>query len=392
MRTRFASLVAAVLAVALTGVNAEGQWTRNTTTTPPTTYTTDPTDNVIIGDAPSHPYARLTLAGAEMFRIAPNPVVRLLELDFNHYVGAVESRNGAAFRIDLRSGPSDNPGIPIFNWYIRAAGEPLPTNTQTEKMFMDRLGNLAIGFGGYSGDTSNKLQVNGAARVVGNVTAGSVTTTGNITANGSLGAASITSTGNIAAATISAAGNLSAGTISTASNITASGNVTAVGLASTASITATGNITANGTISGGNVIAKYQDVAEWVPSADDIEAATVVVVDPERPNHVVPSSSAYDETVAGIVSARPGIVLGEAGAEKVKVATTGRVKVKVDATKAPIHIGDLLVTSDKPGVAMKSERIEVAGVRIHRPGTVVGKALEPLASGEGEILVLLSLQ
>jgi hypothetical protein len=28
----------------------------------------------------------------------------------------------------------------------------------------------------------------------------------------------------------------------------------------------------------------------------------------------------------------------------------------------------------------------------HQPGTIIGKALEPLASGKGEILVLLSLQ
>jgi hypothetical protein len=51
-----------------------------------------------------------------------------------------------------------------------------------------------------------------------------------------------------------------------------------------------------------------------------------------------------------------------------------------------------LVTSDKEGVAMKSVPVEIGGVRIHRPGTLIGKALEPLAQGTGEILVLLSLQ
>jgi hypothetical protein len=29
---------------------------------------------------------------------------------------------------------------------------------------------------------------------------------------------------------------------------------------------------------------------------------------------------------------------------------------------------------------------------MHRPGTIIGKALEPLDNGVGEILVLLSLQ
>ena len=66
--------------------------------------------------------------------------------------------------------------------------------------------------------------------------------------------------------------------------------------------------------------------------------------------------------------------------------------MKVDATKSPIHIGDLLVTSDIPGVAMKSEPVNLGSVQIHRPGTLIGKALEPLEKGRGEILVLLSLQ
>ena len=68
------------------------------------------------------------------------------------------------------------------------------------------------------------------------------------------------------------------------------------------------------------------------------------------------------------------------------------MKVKVDATHAPILIGDLLVTSDVAGTAMKSEAVEINGRKFHQPGTVIGKALQPLPSGRGEILVLLSLQ
>jgi hypothetical protein len=49
-----------------------------------------------------------------------------------------------------------------------------------------------------------------------------------------------------------------------------------------------------------------------------------------------------------VISAQPGITLGEKSDGKVLVATTGRVKVKVDASKRPIHIGDLLVTSIFP--------------------------------------------
>jgi len=88
---------------------------------------------------------------------------------------------------------------------------------------------------------------------------------------------------------------------------------------------------------------------------------------------------------------QPGITLGEKGDSKVLVATTGRVKVGVDATNGSIQVGDLLVTSDIAGVAKKSEPLLLGGVPIHRPGTLIGKALEPLAKGRGEILVLLSL-
>jgi hypothetical protein len=152
-----------------------------------------------------------------------------------------------------------------------------------------------------------------------------------------------------------------------------------------------GRVTGNLTVDG-NIAAKYQDMAEWVPAAEQLSAGIVVVVDTSKPNHVISSSTSYDARVAGVISAQPGIVLGEKSDNKVLVATTGRVRVKVDATNGPIQIGDLLVTSNREGFAMKSLPVDLGGVRMHRPGTLIGKALEPLTSGTGEILVLLSLQ
>jgi hypothetical protein len=154
-----------------------------------------------------------------------------------------------------------------------------------------------------------------------------------------------------------------------------------------------GNVSVTGNISAtGNIAAKYQDVAEWVPSRQKLSAGTVVILDIEQSNQVRASTRAYDTKVAGVVSAQPGVLLGEAGENKAMVATTGRVKIKVDATRSPIKVGDLLVTSEKEGIAMKSEPVNIGGVQLHRPGTLIGKALEPLAKGKGEILVLLSLQ
>jgi hypothetical protein len=147
-----------------------------------------------------------------------------------------------------------------------------------------------------------------------------------------------------------------------------------------------------GTVSGGNIQANYQDVAEWVPASEAMAPGTVVTLNAGRRNEVMPSAHPYDTSVAGVVSSKPGILLGEGSEGKAKIATTGRVRVRVDATLAAIRIGDLLVTSDRSGVAMKSEPLELNGRRFHQPGTILGKALEPLDRGEGEILVLLTLQ
>jgi hypothetical protein len=173
---------------------------------------------------------------------------------------------------------------------------------------------------------------------------------------------------------------------------TEDGNVGIGTVNPTVKLDVVGDVAISGTVSGGNIIAKYQDIAEWVPSRGFLPPGTVVVLDASRPNAVEPSSSPYDARVAGVISPKPGLVLGEASVDKSLVATTGRVKVRVDASAGAIMIGDLLVTSDKPGLAMRSEAISLAGVPIHRPGTILGKALEPLANGQGEILVLLSLQ
>jgi hypothetical protein len=196
----------------------------------------------------------------------------------------------------------------------------------------------------------------------------SISSAGNTIQSGTL---TVTGTGNS-----SIAGNVGIGTASPQAKLDVSG-----------SIVASGDIVASG-----NISAKYQDLAEWVPSTTVIQAGYIVITDPAVAGYVVPSAKAYDTRVAGVVSETPGIVLGEGGSGKVKVATVGRVKVKADASRDPINIGDLLVSSNNTGLAMKSEAIEIGGIKIHRPGTLIGKALESLESGQGEIMVLLSLQ
>ena len=62
------------------------------------------------------------------------------------------------------------------------------------------------------------------------------------------------------------------------------------------------------------------------------------------------------------------------------VAMAGRVPVKVDAAYGAIQVGDLLVASPTPGMAMRADNPAA--------GTVVGKALESFASGQGAIMMM----
>ena len=198
-------------------------------------------------------------------------------------------------------------------------------------------------------------------------------------------------TGGIVMRTLTAADIQLAPNDATALIVKGNGNVGIGTTAPSSKLHVAGDITLTGTLSGGNVQAKYQDLAEWVPSDSDLAPGTVVVLDPDKSNLVMASAQPYDTRVAGVVSERPGILLGEGGDGKIKVATTGRVQVRVRSDK-PVKVGDLLVTSDIAGTAMVSQPIDIAGVQIHRPGTLIGKALEPMPAGTGEILVLLSLQ
>ncbi len=64
-----------------------------------------------------------------------------------------------------------------------------------------------------------------------------------------------------------------------------------------------------------------------------------------------------------------------------EIALSGRVPVKVDASYGAIQVGDLLVASATPGHAMRADNPAPQG-------TVIGKALEAYASGQGTIMMM----
>jgi hypothetical protein len=147
-----------------------------------------------------------------------------------------------------------------------------------------------------------------------------------------------------------------------------------------------GNINCNGDIKlSGADCAELFDIDPAETST--VEPGTVLVIGDE--GALRPCDRPADRRVAGIVSGaggfRPGLILNAQKSNGVPVALIGRVFCKVDAACAPIEVGDLLTTSSTPGHAMKAE-IDA------RAGTVLGKAMERLLSGQGLIPVLLTLR
>jgi hypothetical protein len=135
------------------------------------------------------------------------------------------------------------------------------------------------------------------------------------------------------------------------------------------------------------------DVAEpFRMSQSQIPKGAVVVIDESHPGELKLSERPYDTRVAGIVSGakgiHPGIALHQEGVLEggENVALSGRVYVLADASSNAIHPGDLLTTSSRPGHAMKVADPSLAH------GAILGKAMSSLEAGQGEVLVLVTLE
>ncbi len=134
------------------------------------------------------------------------------------------------------------------------------------------------------------------------------------------------------------------------------------------------------------------DIVERFNATKEVEPGTVMVIDPTSPGELMPSAGSYDTKVAGVVSGaggvNPGLCLSQDGAldGETLVAMNGRVYVKATAANGAIQPGDLLTSSDLVGHCMK------ATDRTKSHGTVIGKAMSALESGEGLVLVLVNLQ
>jgi hypothetical protein len=163
-----------------------------------------------------------------------------------------------------------------------------------------------------------------------------------------------------------------------------------------------------GNVYGRSFRSESADLASLFPVAAPVEPGDVVVLDPELPGLLRPSTLAADPALVGVVAAEAGLILGadqkprvarpsdtfydETLAEadpatttlRAPVVFTGVVFTKVDAGYGSIRSGDLLTTSPTEGHAMRAND--------PLPGVVLGKAIDPLDTGTGLIRVLVMLR
>lgn len=141
-----------------------------------------------------------------------------------------------------------------------------------------------------------------------------------------------------------------------------------------------------------DIILANADCAEDfdIAGLEKLDPGSVMVIDSE--GSLRECDRAYDKCVAGVISGagsyKPAIILDkqESSKNRMPIALMGKVYCKVDASYGAIEVGDLLTTSSTPGHAMKvSDPMKAFG-------SVIGKALRPLASGEGLIPILIALQ
>jgi hypothetical protein len=95
-----------------------------------------------------------------------------------------------------------------------------------------------------------------------------------------------------------------------------------------------------------------------------------------------PASHEIEVTLAGPVP--PG--------EYLLLVVQGPAQVKASALSDPVQPGDLLSSAGEAGYAARAADVDIAGVKTTVPGTVFGKALEPVGNGQKLIYVFVTLQ
>jgi hypothetical protein len=218
--------------------------------------------------------------------------------------------------------------------------------------------------------------------VSGNITGGNLSGTSIVGTLTTAAQTNITSVGTLGALTVTSNITLGGSLVDTAAleiitgsngNITLSPNGSGLIVANkdirNGQANGVGNIGTTGgffnTIFAKSTSAQYADVAEQYLADANYPVGTVLIIGGNK--EVTQSNMVGQTSIAGTVSENPGVLMnrGLEGEHVVAVALLGRVPCRVVGV---IDKGDLLMSSDFPGVACKLEN--------YTPGCVIGKALE----------------
>ncbi len=190
---------------------------------------------------------------------------------------------------------------------------------------------------------------------------------------------------------VTSAGNVGIGTSAPSSKLEINGSLTLTANSGASMTFPDGTIQGtawNGVLFGGD----YAESVNVSGNREAYEPGDVLVIDPGSEGNFLRSSTQYSTAVTGIYSTKPGVVGRRQRTartemkQEVPMAMTGIVPTKVSAENGPIRPGDLLVTSLKPGYAMKGTD------RSQMLGAVIGKAIGHLDSGAGVIEAVVTLQ
>lgn len=144
-----------------------------------------------------------------------------------------------------------------------------------------------------------------------------------------------------------------------------------------------------GTQTGGADLAEALQVVDAIQS---YEPGDVLIISTNHNSKFEKSNNAYSTLVAGVYATKPGVLLCDRGIDDslddtIPVGIVGIIPTKVSGENGSIKRGDLLVTSNTPGHAMKgTDREQLLGA-------IIGKALEDFeGSGTGVIKVLVNVK
>ena len=130
-----------------------------------------------------------------------------------------------------------------------------------------------------------------------------------------------------------------------------------------------------GTITGTVTSAQYADLAEKYLADNTYPPGTVMVFG--GTHEITNSTQSYDSKIAGIISTNPAFIMNNELEGGQDLGLTGRLPCRV---KGQIQKGDMVTSSDTPGVAMKLDPTQYV------LGCVIGKALENYDSQEEGVI------